>query len=49
MLGCEVAVRVQVVYSVQPLGLDSPHSVLMRVLRQDSHVWVPESCGSFLG
>lgn len=49
MLGCEVAVRVQVGYSVQPSGVDSPHSVLMRVLRQDSHVWVPGSCGSFSG
>lgn len=42
-LGLEITAQIQVVRSVQPLALDSIHAVLMPVLKQDSHAWVPKS------
>lgn len=49
VLGLEITVQLQVVCSVQPLGLDSIPGVLIPVLQQDGHVWVPKSWGNFLG
>lgn len=49
VLGLEITAQIQVVRSVQPLGLDSIPAVLIPVLKQDGHVWVPKSWGNFLG
>lgn len=47
--GLEVTVQIQVVRSVQRLGLHSIHGTLTTVLKQVGHVWVPESWTNFLG
>lgn len=47
MLGLEIIAQIQVVRSVQPLGLDAKHSVLIPVLNQHGHIWVPKSWNNF--
>lgn len=47
VLGLEIIAQIQVVRSVQPLGLDAKHSVLIPVLNQHGHIWVPKSWNNF--